>query len=107
LVFTDEAMQVTELFHHSPLGKSDHSVITFKFHCYLDYTKPKDRFVFAKGDYEAMRNNLTNSNWKEEYIASGNNKTVEELWFSLKSKLLDLRNQHVPKETASNKPSWK
>ena len=32
LVLTDEAMQVSDIVHHAPLGKSDHSVITFKFH---------------------------------------------------------------------------
>ena len=29
LIFTNEAMQVSDILHHSPLGKSDHSVITF------------------------------------------------------------------------------
>ena len=42
LIFTDEVE------HQSPLGKSDHNVITFKFHCYLDYTKPKDRLAYEK-----------------------------------------------------------
>ena len=29
-------MQVVEVVHHAPLGKSGHDVITLKFNCYLD-----------------------------------------------------------------------
>ena len=48
LIFTDEAMQVSDIQHHSPLGKSDHSVVSFKFHCYLDFTKAKETYAYAK-----------------------------------------------------------
>ena len=41
LIFTGESMQVSEIIHHAPLGKSDHSVITFDLHCYLDFTTQK------------------------------------------------------------------
>ena len=47
LILTDEAMQVSNIGHHAPLGKSDHSVITFKFHCYLDHTKEKESFYLV------------------------------------------------------------
>ena len=99
-------MQVSDVTHHAPLGKSDHSVITFKFNCYLDYSKPKEQYVYQNADYDAMINNLTETGWEEEYIKSGGDKTIEDLWCSLKLKLLDLRNQFVPKITTSGKPSW-
>ena len=51
-------MQVSDIAHHAPLGKSDHSVITFKFNCYLDYTKPKERYSYDKADFQAMRSHL-------------------------------------------------
>ena len=51
LMFTNEAMQVSDIQHHSPLGKSDHSVVSFKFHCYLDFTKAKASYAYAKDDY--------------------------------------------------------
>ena len=77
---------MSDILHHSPLGKSDHSVITFEFHCYLDYSKAKDIFAYANGDYVAMRNNLANSEWKREYMGEMREETkVENLWFSLKS----------------------
>ena len=67
LVFTDVAMQVSDIEHHSPLGKSDHNVITFKFHCYLDCAKPKAKYVYGKADFDAMRRNLVDTNWEEQY----------------------------------------
>ena len=108
LILTDEAMQVSDILHHSPLGKSDHCVITFEFHCYLDHTKPKDKFAYANGDYVAVRNNLANSEWKGEYMEEMSEETsVENLWFSLKSKLTDLRNLFVPKQSTPGEPSCK
>ena len=62
LILTDEEMQVSDVKHLAPLGKSDHSVIVFDFCSYIDYSKPKDTYNYAKGDYEAMKNELINSN---------------------------------------------
>ena len=107
LVLTDEAMQISELKHHSPIGKSDHSVLTFNFHCYLDYNKPKDRLNYAKGDYDAMRNELVITNWAGEFIRKGINKNVEELWDSLNNKLTNLARKFVPRITISNQPKWR
>ena len=55
LIFTDESMQVSEIAHYAPLGKSDHSVITFDFHCYLYFITQKDKCSFDEADYESMR----------------------------------------------------
>ena len=55
LIFTDEEIQISDVKYYSPLGKSDHNLIAFNFHCYLDYSKPKEKFQYAKGDYDGMR----------------------------------------------------
>ena len=47
LIFSDEEMQVTDIQHLAPLGKSDHSVISFNYCSYIDYSKPKDVFDLA------------------------------------------------------------
>ena len=54
-----------------------------------------------------MKNQLVEIRWKEEYLRSGQNKTGEKLWRTLKSKLVDLRNRFVPKTKASNIPKWR
>ena len=48
-IFIIESMQVSDISHHAPLGKSDHSLITFDFHCYLDFIKRKVRYCFERG----------------------------------------------------------
>ena len=71
LLFTNEALQVSDIHHLAPLGKSDHDVITFKFNAYLDFTKPKKSYVFEKGDYIAMKARLRELNWKEVLLETG------------------------------------
>ena len=81
-------MQVTEINHLAPLGKSDHSLLTFDFNCYIDYAKPKERFAFDKGDYEAMRRYLSESIWLERFMQRVENLTVEQKWEEFKAKPL-------------------
>ena len=97
-------MQVSAIQHHSPLGKSDHRVVSFKFHCYLDFTKAKESYAYAKGDYVSMRNELENSKWLRNYMALNEQTTIDDKWISLKSKLVELKEKFVPKQSIS---SWK
>ena len=60
-----------------------------------------------RADFGALKIQLVEIGWKEEYLRSGQNKTVEELWRTLKSNLVDLRNRFVPKTKASNIPKWR
>ena len=94
LIFTDEAVQVFDIAHHN--------VRTFKFNCYLDYLKIKDKYADTKADFEAMKTDFVNTNWQDQLIASGNDKNIEDIWNILKSKVLDLRDKFV-----SGKPFWK
>ena len=107
LVLTDEEMQVSNIKYHAPLGKSDHSVITFKFNCYLDFSKPKTRFIYKKGDYPAMIKELNDTHWMETVLRTGTTMSVEELWNAIKSKLLQLRDKYVPTKVITGEPAWK
>ena len=108
LIFTDEEMQISEIKYLAPLGKSDHSVIVFDFHCYLDYSKPKVSFQYSKGNYNDMREFLSASNWLTNFkslAAKGDN--VELLWRNIKERLLEMRDKFVPRKSTSSTPSWK
>ena len=70
LVLTNEDMQVSNLKHRAPLGKSDHDVILFDFHCYLNYSSPKERFLWNKGNYDAMREHVIEEGWKDKFITA-------------------------------------
>ena len=99
LVLTNEELQVSNIVHHSPLGKSDHSVITFDYHCYLDFSKPKVCYDYRKADFEGMKTELESSNWMETFMSEGKNKDPETLWSDLKSKIFQLRSSFVPTRT--------
>lgn len=104
LIFSDEEMQVSEVQHHAPLGKSDHNVITFTFNCYIDFSKSKERYLYNKADYVAMRRELEASKWMESLNLEH---SIEGLWNKIKEKTSELRKKFVPAEKVSGKPSWK
>ena len=110
LVLTNEVMQVSNLKHRAPLGKSDHDVILFDFHCYMNYAVPKEKFLWKKGNFEAMREKVNGEDFFATASQIGNTEScsrVEKCWNILKTKLLGLRDEYVPKITVSNKPSWR
>ena len=66
LIKSNEEDMVVNLEYLSPLGASDHKVLTFQFNCYCSYTKKNSstHFNYYKGDYESMRHELK-IDWKE------------------------------------------
>jgi len=64
LIFTNEENMVTDLKVLAPLGKSDHGVLSFTLHCYIetDITEVSRR-QYNKGDYDQLRCNL-NIDWE-------------------------------------------
>ena len=107
LVFTDEAMQISEVHHQSPLGNSDHDVLTFRFDCYLDYSKPKKKFLYDKANFLEMRKHLEDDGWREKFVATAKDKSVEEMWDSIKSMIMDMRGSFVPEKECACAPKWK
>ena len=114
LVLTNEPMQVSNLKHKAPLDKSDHDVILFDFHCYLNYTKPKEKWLFSRGDFDGMRRKINDEHWNIDFLTLASQlastsmcSRVEQCWEILKGKIIELRNEFIPKITVSNKPSWR
>ena len=54
-----------------------------------------------------MRNDLTNSNWIDEFMNPSTQHSVEDRWSSLQEKIVDLRNRFVPKCAPTNSQSWR
>ena len=100
LLLTDEEMQVSDIEYHPPLGKSDHSVISFTFNCYLDFSKSKERYLYDNGDYFAMSKELKESNWAV-HIFEDDKTSVEEIWTKIKKKVTELRDKYVPLQRSS------
>ena len=106
LVLTNEEYQVSDVRHHAPLGRSDHSVISFKFQCYIEKASTQTKYMYHKGDYESMRESLIQSNWSAQFVESIKEKNMNDAWLELKDKFLELRNKYVPvQQSGSN--YWK
>ena len=70
LILTDEEFQVSEVKHFSPLGASNHCVITFESNCYIDFSSDLKRFVYHKPIMKGLE--LT-TNWKPRHRGSVEN----------------------------------
>ena len=56
LVLSNDEEVVSEIKHLSPpLGSSDHQVISLKYSCYADWSKPQHKFNYGKGDFVGAR----------------------------------------------------
>ena len=95
LVLTNEEYQVSDMRHHAPLGRSDHSVLSFKFQCYIEKVSTQTKYMYHKGDYDSMRESLIQSNWSAQYVESIREKNMNDAWLELKNKFLELRNKYV------------
>jgi len=107
LVLTNEEPMVSELKHRAPLGKSDHDLLTFQFHCYLENSKPRTTFNYDKGSYDDMRESLLESSWLRDIEATSAGMCTEELWQHIKEQLLILKNTFIPKTTVGGNPKWR
>ena len=68
LVLTNEVMQVSDIEYNAPLHKSDHCVVTFEYHCSLDYSQPKERYVYHKTGFNSTRTQLGLYNRTEKFM---------------------------------------
>ena len=91
-------MQVSDIEYHAPLGKSGCCIITFKYHCYLDSSQLKGKYVYHKTDFNSMRRQLILSNWTEKFMTQNQSKSVDELWNSPKSQIHEIQNKFIRKQ---------
>ena len=87
----------------SPLGKSDHLVISFNLICYIQQIKRvKEIYCHEKGNYTNIREELEQINWN-----SATHTFTEELdnmetdinaqWNFIKGKIKESIEKHIPK----------
>ncbi|VDI46292.1 Hypothetical predicted protein [Mytilus galloprovincialis] len=93
LLLTNEEGMISDVEYLSPLGKSDHSVLTFKFNCYIEETNSERiKFYYDKADLDGLRTDLSNIDWYNIM----KEKSTNEQWIFFKDKLLELQSKHIP-----------
>ena len=103
LILSNEESQVNNLAYLAPLGKSDHSVLSFTFECYIEQESTSEKYNYDKANFEAMKGHLETSNWITDFLERTENANVNDCWKMLRDKLLELRNRYVPYEKARHK----
>ena len=79
LVITKEEGRIDNIEYQSPLGKSDHCVIVFKYMCNIHVTREiKTRKSYRKANFEGMRSEIKDIEWKS-ILEPG---TIDETWKS-------------------------
>ena len=90
----------------SPLGLSDHSLISVTYQCITEKDDSDDtkRYSFFNGNYQSMREDFNNIEWDKEL----ENSNTQQAWDTIHNKLTGLIERHVPKKkfTHSKKPPW-
>jgi hypothetical protein len=83
LLFSNEEGMVDNIEIQPPLGKSDHSVITFDFRGYVEnQNKNKVRYKYDKADYKEMHK-ILDIDWKKLL----SDKCIDEQWSLFTSRL--------------------
>ena len=108
LVLTDTQEIIQDITTHSPLGKSDHTVL--KIICKLE-THRMDNYSgklnYGKGDYDNLRKSL-DIDWAHVFDKFDND--VDRMWNYLKNFLISNTHKYIPtvsKFSQWKKPSWK
>ena len=99
---------MSDIFHNSPLGKSDHDILLFNLYVNKNIDKEVDDTTYnlMKGNNNEMRKELDQMNWQ-----GLNELDVEQCWYVIKDTIHKVMDKHIPKiksETNSKgkKPKW-
>ena len=64
LIITNKEPMISDLECTSPLGKSDHCVLSFNYNCYINImTNPRIQRLYDKGNYPDFMNELEQKDW--------------------------------------------
>ncbi len=94
LVMTNEQDMVSDVQHLAPLGNSDHCVLSFKFTCYTEHIETRTKkYVYHRGDYRAMRRDLT-LDWDDMFRDCEGD--PDKQYQLMLQKLLESQKRHIP-----------
>ena len=105
LVLTDDDF-INTIDYLSPLGKSDHSVLSVKCNFKASNKTFGEQFNYSKGDYVNLCK-FMDIDWNQSLT---NCADVEAMWILFKDRLVDGIMQYIPKISKFydwRKPSWK
>lgn len=106
LIFTNEEDMISDIQYLAPLGASDHVLVSFKYHCYTELGSTKKTYQYSQGDYNTMREALSESEWTSNFEKITQDLNIEDTWNLIKRKVLELQEEFVPTAIVSRRPNW-
>ena len=96
-VLSDNPDRISNICIDTPLGASDHSVITFTLDTDFEILEEKPRYLYFKGNYTEMRSELEEKVWLEDTS-----------WVDFENFMTGLIERHIPKKKFLSKktPPW-
>ena len=105
LVIVNDEEFISNIEHSSPLGNSDHDVLSFTL--YMPYSPPKESFIkvfnMKRGNFAAMREEFANHKWNLQ------EKNPNEICNTIKEVIRESMDRNIPKVKQSKKryqPKW-
>ncbi len=105
LVLTNNPEKIVDIQYTGRVGKSDHETLVIEISAPIskqEYREPRP--VWSKANWEEMRKDCANINWREELGRLG----TETAWEKIKVTLGEIQQRHVPTRTwkTNTRPSW-
>jgi hypothetical protein len=110
LILTNEENMIdsNSIIYDNPLGKSDHSVLIFRYNCYMNMNNNgTPRYQYYKGDYSDMRKDIELVDW--DCVLSADN--IDNAWQAFSDIITKAMTDHIPRSKGSqtrrvDRPLW-
>ena len=96
LIITNDTNYIDDITYETPLGNSDHCVISFEFHCYLDLPNANiKKFFLNKTNYNQLRKSL-NLDWNKILHPEGPETDADVMWNTFETVITDVQEKCIP-----------
>ena len=101
LFFTNDEDIISSVSYNSPLGKSDHCVLSVEYDCKLEENNwCKYRYNYERGNYSKMHQDL-DINWEKLFSSMAGD--VNEYWEKFLSIFKEAQENNIPKKCVSSR----
>lgn len=100
LILTSDPHIISSINHTAPLGKSDHSVLTFSLYVGNNPdTERQPKPIYDRGDYTSFKTEIAHTDW--DALTQVN---IDEAWTIFSSRMQQLSDKYIPKAQSSQRP---
>lgn len=96
LIITNDSNLIEDINYESPIGNSDHCLLSFEYKCYIDRPKIKvKKYFHNKTDFNNIRN-LLNLDWDNILLPNGPQTDIDEIWSIFEKVINSAQDKSIP-----------